>query len=138
MAGYIKSDHFLEYYKIIGRHVCEVRKNHGLTQEAMSRRIGYSRKHISSVETGKRRATMDFLLLIEKEFNVPIDDILKGTPTEIKLLFELDAYRMIMEDLSKDSYDYVKTSIRYAWKNDNPDGDFDKRLEELQATKREQ
>ena len=59
MAGYIKSDHLLEYYKIIGRHVCEVRKNHGLTQEAMSRRIGYSRKHISSVETGKRRATMD-------------------------------------------------------------------------------
>lgn len=137
MANISRMNHLLEYYKVLGKKVRKIRNDFGLTQEAMGKIIGYSRKHISSVETGHRRATMDFLISIEDSFQVKVEDILEGAPTQFKMLLEMDVDRVIMEELSPETYEFVRSALRFGWKNDYPGQDYDARRKEIEESKKD-
>lgn len=137
MANISRMNHLLEYYKVLGKKVRKIRNDFGLTQEAMGKIIGYSRKHISSVENGHRRATMDFLISIEDNFQVKMENILEGAPTQFKMLLEMDVDRTMMEELSPETYEFVRCAIKMGWKNDHPGEDYDKRRKEIEKSKQE-
>lgn len=56
-------------------------ENH-LTQEQMAKRCGTSRNNYSFIEQGKRDGSADFWFSLQKEFNVPIEEMHKLRETE--------------------------------------------------------
>ena len=137
MANISRMNQLLEYYKVLGKKIRKTRNDLGLTQEAMGKMIGYSRKHISSVENGHRRATMDFLISIEDRFQVKMENILEGAPTQFRMLLEMDVDRTMMEELSPETYAFVRSAIKMGWKNDHPGEDYDQRRKEIEKSKQE-
>lgn len=50
--------------KLIGIRIMQKRKENGLSQEALSEKIGFSKNHLSSIERGKYTPTVKFLCAI--------------------------------------------------------------------------
>lgn len=50
--------------KLIGIRIMQQRKAHGLTQEELAEKIGYSKNHVSGVECGKYTPTIQFVFKI--------------------------------------------------------------------------
>ncbi|OPY66473.1 MAG: HTH-type transcriptional regulator ImmR [Syntrophorhabdaceae bacterium PtaU1.Bin034] len=48
--------------ELVGRRIKEVRQAKGLSQEALSEKIGMSAKYLSSIEWGKENPTLDTLI----------------------------------------------------------------------------
>lgn len=47
--------------KEIGKRIMRLRKEHGYTQEELSELIGYSKNHLSGIESGKYTVTTAFI-----------------------------------------------------------------------------
>lgn len=59
--------------KLFGENVKKYRKKAGLTQEALSKRLEISQKHLSIIETGVQFASASLIARISKELNVSPD-----------------------------------------------------------------
>lgn len=80
---------------LIGKRFQDARKEKGLTQEAVSEKIGISPKYLSSIERGQANPTLDLLLTLSETLRAPIWDLfdvaeeLKGRADLRKLLTSL-------------------------------------------------
>lgn len=59
--------------KIVGEKIAALRKERGLTQKQLAEKIYTSDKNLSKWETGKALPSLEFLLSLCAELNVPID-----------------------------------------------------------------
>lgn len=75
------------YIKVIK----EYRKSRSLSQEALGKRLGYDKSHISHIENGSREITIDFLVNFSRESNLSIDYIL-GFETTKGVQCNVDEY----------------------------------------------
>ena len=50
--------------KLLGKKIAEIRKSKGFTQDALSEKIGIDPKHLSRVECGKNRPSLELLYKI--------------------------------------------------------------------------
>lgn len=66
--------------KMIGRRIANLRKDAGLTQEALAAEIGVKRPTIANIETGGDRAGAELVVAIADYFKVPIDWLLGRKP----------------------------------------------------------
>lgn len=57
----------------IGRRILELRKEHGMTQEELSKKSGVGRAHIAKIESGKFSAGIDTIQKIANVFGKDID-----------------------------------------------------------------
>lgn len=66
------------YYDAIetGRRIQKLRKGKGLTQEQLASLLKVTDKHIRSVESGERNASIDLLVSLSDIFNVSLDYIM--------------------------------------------------------------
>jgi transcriptional regulator with XRE-family HTH domain len=55
-----------EALKTLGRRVAELRREKGLTQEALAEAMGVSRNHVADIELGARNTGVWSLLLVAK------------------------------------------------------------------------
>jgi len=55
-----------EALKTLGRRIAELRREKGLTQEALAEAMGVSRNHIADIELGARNTGIWSLLLIAR------------------------------------------------------------------------
>ena len=53
----------------------ELRQQHNITQEDLSKRVGVSRQSIVAIETGKYDPSLKLAFKIAREFNCTIEDI---------------------------------------------------------------
>lgn len=53
------------------------RVKHKLSQEKMAKRIGYTRSHYASIESGKREVTLKFINGLSKGFSLPIAEAME-------------------------------------------------------------
>ena len=60
-----------EALKTLGRRIAELRREKGLTQEALAEAMGVSRNHIADIELGVRNTGVWSLLLICKALGLP-------------------------------------------------------------------
>ncbi len=80
---------------LIGKRFQDARKGKGLTQEAVSEKIGISPKYLSSIERGQANPTLDLLLTLAETLRTPIWDLfdvaeeLKGRDDLRRLLASL-------------------------------------------------
>jgi len=60
-----------EALKTLGRRIAELRREQGLTQEALAEAMGVSRNHVADIELGTRNTGVWSLLLICKALGAP-------------------------------------------------------------------
>jgi transcriptional regulator with XRE-family HTH domain len=60
-----------EALKVLGQRVAELRREKGLTQEALAEAMGVSRNHVADIELGVRNTGVWSLLLICKALTLP-------------------------------------------------------------------
>lgn len=65
----------MDYYKI-GQRIRKYRKAHGLSQEQLAEKIGISVTHMSHIETGNTKLSLQVLVDITKALDVRSDDLL--------------------------------------------------------------
>lgn len=60
-----------EALKTLGRRIAELRREKGLTQEALAEAMGVSRNHVADIELGVRNTGVWSLLLVCKALALP-------------------------------------------------------------------
>lgn len=60
-----------EALKTLGRRIAELRREKGLTQEALAEAMGVSRNHVADIELGTRNTGVWSFLLICKALALP-------------------------------------------------------------------
>lgn len=65
-----------EFDRRLGRHICTLRNEQGVTQEELGELAGLSRVAVGQIEAGRRRVTADELLRISDAFRVPADYVI--------------------------------------------------------------
>jgi len=60
-----------ETLKLLGRRIAELRREKGLTQEALAEAMGVSRNHVADIELGVRNTGVWSLLLVCRALALP-------------------------------------------------------------------
>lgn len=61
--------------KIVGEVICEFRKKKGVSQEVLSGLADIGRTHLSAIERGERKPTLETLYRISAALDVKMSDI---------------------------------------------------------------
>lgn len=69
----------MDYYKI-GQRIRKIRKAHGLSQEDLAEKVNISTTHMSHIETGNTKLSLQVLVEIAAALEVRTDDLLNDTP----------------------------------------------------------
>lgn len=67
-----------KYLKAFGKHVADVRKKQGLTQERLSQNTGLAVDSIAAIEQGRRWVRITTLHKLADGLNVSIDQLFKN------------------------------------------------------------
>ena len=70
----------MDYYKI-GQQIRKMRKAHGLSQEELAEKVTISTTHMSHIETGNTKLSLQVLVDIAAALEVRTDDLLNDTST---------------------------------------------------------
>lgn len=66
----------------VGRRIVQFRRELGLTQRQLAKRVGVQPPYLSQIETGKRQGTLKLLLSIAKELDTDVDTLAGEEPRE--------------------------------------------------------
>jgi transcriptional regulator with XRE-family HTH domain len=67
-----------ETLKTLGRRIAELRREKGLTQEALAEAMGVSRNHVADIELGVRNTGVWSLLLVCRALALPPAALFEG------------------------------------------------------------
>lgn len=65
-------------HKQLGNRLQSLRKQKGLTQEALAEEIGLGRSYIAEIESGRRNPSLDSLKIIADGLQVSLSKLLAG------------------------------------------------------------
>ena len=92
-------------YKGIGKRIKAVRNKKNVTQEALADTIGVTVNHISNIETGNTKLSLQVLVHIANFLDVTTDELLCDNIRKSKVVFSAE-----IEDMLSDCSDMeVKT-----------------------------
>ncbi len=104
----------------IGKFIAALRKQSGLTQEALGEKLGVSNKTISRWENGNYMPNIEMLRLLSKEFDVSINELLSGEkiPDEE---FRKKADENVIKALKQDVFSFAerKEYFKKKWRIDH-------------------
>ena len=60
---------------VVGEVIAEIRKEKGLSQEVISGLADIGRTHLSAIERGERKPTLETLFRISRAMEIPMADI---------------------------------------------------------------
>lgn len=83
-------------YKLIGERIREIRKEIGMTQEALSEKIDVTIAFMSRIERGATQINLKRLAQIADVLNVPIEKIITGTTTKSDNYLDKDLYNILI------------------------------------------
>lgn len=69
---------------IVGKVIARFRENKGVTQEVLSGLSDIGRTHLSAIERGKRKPTLETLYRISRALDVKMSEIVMAIEAEIK------------------------------------------------------
>lgn len=98
--------------QLIGIRIMQRRKAHGLTQEDLSEKIGYSKNHISSIERGKFIPTTQFIFSLCNVLGETPDYYLIG-----KISQETDDISELCKYLPIDTQQFICSFLKAYIKN---------------------
>lgn len=65
----------MDYYAI-GRRIRKIRKAQGLSQEELAEKVGISTTHMSHIETGNTKLSLQVFVELSKNLNIRTDEML--------------------------------------------------------------
>ena len=68
----------MNYYEI-GQRIRKIRKAQNLSQEALAEKVGISTTHMSHIETGNTKLSLQVLVCLSNALEVRTDDLIFGT-----------------------------------------------------------
>ena len=87
----------IDYIKV-GKRIRDARKSMNITQESLSEMCGCTSKHLSSVENGKKKPSIELLTKLSAALETSVDSFLVDSPVSYPQFF-IDA--VIAEKLSR-------------------------------------
>ncbi len=84
-------------YKAIGKRIRNARIKAELTQEKLSEAVGISPTHLSNIETGTTRVSLNALVRIANALRITSDDLLCDSVIKAHVQFEHDI-ALILKD----------------------------------------
>ena len=84
-------------YKAIGKRIKIARIKVDLTQEKLSEMVGSSPTHLSNIETGTTRVSLNTIVSIANALKITSDDLLCDSVIKAKVQFEQDI-ALVLED----------------------------------------
>lgn len=91
-------------YKVIGKRIKELRKEKGYTQEVLAEIAELSVDHISHIETGNTKMSLNVLVKIANAFRVPTDKLLYDSLYQSKELLTDDVAAVFADASSDEAY----------------------------------
>jgi len=85
----------VDILKRVGKKIREIRKNRGLSQEALGEKAGLSSNYIGQIERGQKQVTLTTLARIAKSLRIDVSVLFEGVSEktkqdeDLKLLLEL-------------------------------------------------
>ncbi|WP_342412404.1 helix-turn-helix domain-containing protein [Bacillus sp. FSL K6-1560] len=83
---------------MLGKRITSLRKQAGLTQEGLAKKLNITRSALSQYELGTREPNYDLLIKIADYFDVSIDFLLRGENKETQDKIFNEEARKILED----------------------------------------
>lgn len=73
------------YFKALGTHVAQHRKQNGMTQAELARALGVAQQTLFAYELGERRIPVSLLKPLSEAVGVPVQDLIEiASPTRTK------------------------------------------------------
>lgn len=93
-------------YGAIGAHIRKTRDRQGITQEYLAERVNVSIPHISRIENGSAKPSLQVLVDICNALNITIDDAMSDTmpAAKSKIVSRLDA---LISDCTADEIEMI-------------------------------
>ena len=60
----------------ISLDIIKLRKKHGLSRKELAERLSFSYARLSKYETGERKLSLELVILLAREFNLSLDEML--------------------------------------------------------------
>lgn len=95
------------YYRRIGRNIRRLRREKGLTQEALAEEAGLSIKMIQKLETGQKGFHMETIIRIAVTLDISLDSLTGMRGADKKLMFWQEAFYALTEDKTDDEIKYA-------------------------------
>lgn len=83
---------------MLGKRITSLRKQAGLTQEGLAKKLNITRSALSQYELGTREPNYDLLIKIADFFDVSIDFLIRGENKETQDKIFNEEARRILED----------------------------------------
>ena len=71
--------------KIVGEAIAEIRKKKGISQDVLSGLAGIGRTHLSAIERGERKPTLETLYRISIAFDMKMSEIVIEIENKLQL-----------------------------------------------------
>ena len=84
-------------YHELGKRISYFRARKGLSQETLGEKIGVNNKHISNIEIGKSRPSLDSLIEIANALGISADDLLVDSLEDSVSTTDSDLHQLILE-----------------------------------------
>ena len=84
-------------YDELGKRISYFRARKGFSQETLGERIGVNNKHISNIEIGKSRPSLDSLVEIANALGISADDLLVDSLEHSVSTADSDLHRLLLE-----------------------------------------
>lgn len=104
----------------IGKFIAFLRKQHGLTQEALGEKLGVTNKTVSRWETGNYMPDIEMLQLLSREFDVSINELLAGEfLSDEEFRKKADENVIAVSKASTFSFEERKAFFKKKWRKDH-------------------
>lgn len=84
-------------YHELGKRIGYFRARKGFSQETLGEKIGVNNKHISNIEIGRSRPSLDSLIEIANALDISADDLLVDSLEHSVSTADSDLHQLILE-----------------------------------------
>ena len=84
-------------YERIAEKICRIRKLKKLTQADLAEMTGFAVSHISHLETGRKKVSLDGIVRIANALGVTVDQLLEGNQTWDNQIYQADLFNLLTD-----------------------------------------
>jgi DNA-binding XRE family transcriptional regulator len=113
----IKKEAPMDIYAALGKKIREARKISGITQEMLAEASGISAHFLSTIETGREKASLETVYKISKALDIPMSRLFQfedGIKKHRNKNFKLD---MMMDSAGKNKQEFLEETIKDIYSN---------------------
>ena len=92
-----KEEHMAIDYTALGQRIANFRNKSNLSQEELAFRCAVGYKHISNIELGKSKPSLDSLVQIANILNISADDLLVDSLTHSASTADSEIHRLLLD-----------------------------------------